>query len=152
SASSDRATLDYLKSLNYEHLKKHPEDTELAARIASYELAARLQLSAPEVSNLKGESPATKELYGLNDRNAIKAGFGRNCLLARRLIERGVRFVTLFNGAFAMGEGNLNWDGHRRIKSDYERHGPILDQAAAALLIDLETRGLLDETLVLWTT
>ena len=67
-------------------------------------------------------------------------------------MERGVRFVTLFNGAFAMGEGNLNWDGHRRIQSDYERHGPILDQAAAALLIDLKARGLLDDTLVLWTT
>ena len=78
--------------------------------------------------------------------------FGQGCLLARRLIERGVRFVTLFNGAFAMGEGNLNWDGHRQIQSDYNRHGPILDQPAAALLIDLKSRGLLDDTLVVWTT
>jgi hypothetical protein len=152
SPSDDQATRDYIKLLNDEHLKNHPEDGDLAARIASYELAARLQLSAPEVANLAGESEATRQLYGLDDPNAINAGFGRNCLLARRLIERGVRYVTLFNGAFAMGEGNLNWDGHRRIKSDYERHGPILDQGAAALLIDLQSRGLLDDTLVIWTT
>jgi hypothetical protein len=152
SASDDRATRDFLKLLNDEHLKAHPGDAELSARIASYELAARMQLGAPEVSDLKGESPATRALYGLDDPNAILAGFGRNCLLARRLIERGVRFVTLFNGAFAMGEGNLNWDGHQRIKSDYDRHGPILDKPAAGLLRDLKSRGLLDDTLVLWTT
>jgi hypothetical protein len=138
--------------LNDEHLKHNPGDTDLAARIASYELAAKMQLSAPEASDLSGESPATKRLYGLDDPNPILAGFGRNCLLARRLLERGVRFVTLFNGAFAMGEGALNWDGHRRIKSDYDRHGPILDTPAAALMKDLKARGLLDDTLVLWTT
>jgi hypothetical protein len=151
-AADDRATKDFLRFLNDEHLKRNPGDTELSARIASYELAARMQLSAPEVSDLSGETPATRALYALDDANPIKAGFGRNCLLARRLIERGVRFVTLFNGAFAMGEGNLNWDGHRRIKSDYDRHGPILDQPGAALLTDLKARGLLDDTLVLWTT
>src|SRR6202044_376695 len=106
---------------------RHPGDADLSARIASYELAARMQLSAPEVSDLAGESAATKAPYGLDEPNPLVAAFGRNCLLARRLVERGVRFVTLFNGAFAMGEGNLNWDGHRRIKSDYDRHGPILD-------------------------
>ena len=117
------------KLLNDEHLKQHPGDTELSARIASYELAARMQLSAPEVGDLSRESPATRALYGLDDQNPILAGFGRNCLLARRLLERGVRFVRLFNGAYAMGEGALNWDGHKRIKTDYDRHGPILDQA-----------------------
>jgi hypothetical protein len=152
SAGADLATRDFLRLLNDEHLRRNPDDTELSARVAAYELAARMQLSAPEVSDLSGESPATRKLYALDDPNAIKAGFGRNCLLARRLIERGVRFVTLFNGAFAMGEGNLNWDGHKRIKSDYDRHGPILDQPAAALLADLHARGLLDDTLVLWTT
>ncbi len=152
SDSADRAAKDFLRVLNDEHLKRNPGDTELSARIAAYELAARMQLSAPEVSELSGESPATRELYGLNHTNPLTAGFGRNCLLARRLIERGVRFVTLFNGAFAMGEGNLNWDGHRRIKSDYDRHGPILDQPCAGLLKDLKARGLLDDTLVLWTT
>ena len=152
SPGDDQASRDFLKLLNDEHLKQHPGDTELSARIASYELAARMQLSAPEVGDLSRESPATRELYGLNDTNPILAGFGRNCLLARRLLERGVRFVTLFNGAFAMGEGALNWDGHRRIKSDYDRHGPILDKPAAALLVDLKARGMLDDTLVVWTT
>jgi hypothetical protein len=151
-AEADRDGRELLARLNDTHLRRHPGDTDLAARIASYELAARMQLSAPEVSDLKGESPATRALYGLDDANPIKAAFGRNCLLARRLVERGVRFVTLFNGAFAMGEGALNWDGHKRIKSDYDRHGPILDGPAAALLIDLHARGLLDDTLVLWTT
>jgi hypothetical protein len=152
SPQSDKAARDLLKMLNEEHLKRHPEDTELSARISSYELAARMQLSAPEVSDLAGESAATKDLYGINDKNPILAGFGRNCLLARRLLEKGVRFVTLYNGAFAMGEGALNWDGHRQIKSDYDRHGPILDKPLAGLLKDLKARGLLDDTLVLWTT
>ncbi len=152
SKPADQAARDFLKLLNDEHLRRHPEDTELSARIASYELAARMQLSAPEVSDLSGESAATKALYGLDDQNPILAGFGRNCLLARRLLERGVRFVTLYNGAFAMGEGVLNWDGHRRIKSDYERHGPVLDKPLAGLLKDLKSRGLLGDTLVLWTT
>jgi hypothetical protein len=148
----DQGARDFLKLLNEEHLKRHPEDGELSARVAAYELAARMQLSAPEVSDLSGESAATRALYGLDDANPILAGFGRNCLLARRLLERGVRFVTLYNGAFAMGEGALNWDGHRRIKSDYDRHGPILDKPLAGLLKDLKVRGLLDDTLVLWTT
>ena len=152
SEGEDRASRDFLKRLNEEHLERHPGDADLAARIASYELAARMQLGAPEVSDLTGEGPATRALYGLDDPNATLAGFGRNCLLARRLLERGVRFVTLYNGAFAMGEGNLNWDGHRQIRSDYDRHGPILDQPAAALLTDLKARGLLDDTLVVWTT
>ena len=152
SRGDDQAGRDFLRLLNDEHLKRHPGDTDLSARIASYELAARMQLSAPEVGDLSRESPATRALYGLDHSNPILAGFGRNCLLARRLLERGVRFVTLYNGAFAMGEGALNWDGHRRIKSDYDRHGPILDQPCAALLGDLKAHGMLDETLVVWTT
>ena len=87
-------------------------------------------------------------MYGVNDANKTKAGFAKNCLLARRLIERGVRFVQLFNGAYAMGEGVGNWDGHKQIAQDqYDVHGPILDQPCAALLKDLKARGLLDETL-----
>jgi hypothetical protein len=148
----DRAAKEFLRTLNAEHLARNPGDTELSGRIAAYELAARMQLSAPEAGDLSGESRATRALYGLDDPNATLAGFGRNCLLARRLVERGVRFVTVFNGAFAMGEGQLNWDGHRRIKSDYDRHGPVLDRPAAALLTDLKARGLFDDTLVLWTT
>src|SRR5262249_47689930 len=146
------ATRDFLRLLNDEHLRRNPGDSELSARIAAYELAGRMQTSAPEAGDLSRESPATQKLYALDDPNPLTSAFGRNCLLARRLLERWVRFITLFNGAFAMGEGVLNWDGHRRIESDYNRHGPILDKPAAALLIDLKARGLLDDTLVVWTT
>lgn len=152
SEKSDVATRDFLKFLNDTHLQNHPGDGELSARIASYEMAARLQLAAPEVSNLAGESAATLELYGVNDANKTKAGFAKNCLLARRLIERGVRFVQLFNGAYAMGEGVGNWDGHKQIVQQYNVHGPILDGPCAALLKDLKARGLLDETLVVFVT
>lgn len=143
---------DFLKLLNDHHLRQHPGDAELSARIASYELAARMQLRAVEANDFSRETAATKELYGLNDANKLKAGFGRNCLLARRLLERGVRFVQLFNGAYAMGEGVGNWDGHKTLKTQYDVHGPILDQPAAALLKDLKSRGLLEDTLVVWTT
>mgnify|MGYP001547862588 CR=1 FL=1 len=149
---ADVATRDFLKRLNEQHLRKHPGDTDLAARIASYELAAKLQLRAVEVSELSGESLDTQTLYGLHDANKVKAGFGRNCLLARRLLERGVPFVQLFNGAYAMGEGVGNWDGHKTLKAQYSVHGPILDQPVAALLRDLKRTGLLDDTLVVWVT
>jgi hypothetical protein len=152
SARAERDGRDFLRLLNDEHLKRNPGDTELSARIAAYELAARLQLSAPEVSDLSRESPAVRALYGADDPDPVKAGFARNCLLARRLLERGVRFVQVFNGAYAMGEGVGNWDGHRQLKTDYDKHGPILDRPAAALLRDLKTRGLLDDTLVVWST
>jgi Protein of unknown function (DUF1501) len=152
SGDTDRATRDFLRRLNDRHLEQWPGDTELAARIASYELAARLQLSAPEAADLSRETAATHALYGTDHANPFLAGFARNCMLARRLLERGVRFVQLFNGAYAMGEGVGNWDGHKQLKSDYDRHGPILDQPAAALLSDLKSRGMLDETLVVWAT
>lgn len=148
-----RVTRQLLQDLNARHLAQFPGDTELAARIASYELAARMQLSVPEVTDLSGESAATVAEYGADDpENAVKAGFARNCLLARRLLERGVRFVQLFNGAYAMGEGVGNWDGHRKLKDQYEIHGPILDRPVAALLRDLKRRGLLDDTLVVFCT
>ncbi|HEX3727088.1 MAG TPA: DUF1501 domain-containing protein [Pirellulales bacterium] len=152
SAAAQRSTSDFLKWLNDKHLDSHPGDSELAARIASYELAAKLQLSAPDVSDLSRETAATHASYGTLDPNQYKAGFARNCLLARRLLERGVRFVQLFNGAYAMGEGVGNWDGHRSLKTQYETHASILDQPAAALLRDLKARGMLDDTLVVWTT
>ena len=89
--------------------------------------------------------------YGADDsQNKIKAGFARNCILARRLLEKGVRIVQIFNGAYAMGEGVGNWDGHKTLKKQYDLHGPILDQPAAALLSDLKQRGLLDDTLIVW--
>jgi hypothetical protein len=152
SDAADRASRDFLKRLNERHLERNPGDTDLAARIASYEMAARLQLTAVEVSDLSRESRATQEAYGVLDANKTKAGFARNCLLARRLLERGVRFVQLFNGSYAMGEGVGNWDGHKTLATQYSVHAPILDQPAAALLRDLKSRGLLADTLVAFVT
>jgi hypothetical protein len=152
SESADIATRDFLKILNERHLEKSPGDSELSARIASYELAARMQLRAAEVSDLSGESDATKKLYCVEDSNNLKARYGKNCLLARRLLEHGVRFVQLFNGSYAMGEGVGNWDGHKKIKEQYGVHAPIFDKPTAGLLKDLKSRGLLEDTLVVWTT
>jgi len=111
-----------------------------------------MQIAASEVGNMSNESKATLDLYGVNDSNETKAGFAKNCLLARRLIERGVRFVQLFNGSYAMGEGVGNWDGHKTIEQQYSVHGPILDQPVAGLLKDLKARGLLQDTLVAFVT
>ncbi len=148
----DRATRDYIQMLNRRHAERYPGDTELAARIASYELAARMQLSVPEVTAIDNEPAHILQMYGADSTDKLKAGFARNCILARRLVERGVRFVQLFNGAYAMGEGVGNWDAHRILKDQYEVHGPILDQPAAALLRDLKQRGLLEETLLVFCT
>ena len=152
SAASDLAARDALKFLNEKHLEQFPGDTELAARISSYELAARMQLSVPEVSDLSKESATTLKAYGVDDPNPVKSGFAKNCLLARRLLERGVRCVKLYNGAYAMGEGIGNWDGHKKLKEQYDKHAPIFDQPAAALIRDLRQRGLLEDTLVVWCT
>ncbi len=152
SRDAELSTRDFLKLLNEKHLARFPGDTELSARIASYELAAKMQLSVPEVSDISRESPTTLKAYGADDPNPVRAGFARNCILARRLLERGVRFVQLFSGAYAMGEGVGNWDGHKTLKEQYDVHGPILDKPAAALLKDLKARGMLSDTIVLWTT
>jgi hypothetical protein len=152
SPGTEIATRDFLKQLNDRHLAQHPRDADLAARIASYELAAKMQLTATEVADLSTEDAKTLAEYGADDPNKIKAGFARNCILARRLLERNVRFVEVFNGSYAMGEGVGNWDGHRTIKSQYEIHAPILDRPCAALLRDLKRRGLLADTLVAWVT
>ena len=152
SPASDLAARDLLKLINDEHLKQNPADSDLAARIASYELAARMQLSVPEISDLSTEPAHILKMYGADDtQNTIKASFARNCILARRLIEKGVRFVQLFNGAYASG-GALNWDGHGALRAQYDIHGPIMDQPAAALIKDLKQRGLLQDTLVVWCT
>ena len=153
SADADHATREFLKRLNERHLADHPGDTDLAARIASYELAAKMQLAAAEVSDFSRESAATLALYGADDTaNPLKARFGKNCILARRLLEKGVRMVQLFNGAYAMGEGVGNWDGHKTIKEQYSIHAPILDQPVAGFLRDLKQRGLLADTLVAFVT
>lgn len=151
--TADVATREYLKLLNERHLHRFPGDTELAARITSYELAARMQLSVPRITDLSTEPAHILNMYGADDtQNQLKAGFARNAIVARRLLEADVRFVQLFNGAYAMGEGVGNWDGHKTLKNQYDVHGPILDQPAAALLKDLKQRGLLKDTLVVWCT
>ena len=149
--SASRAAVDLLATLNGEHLAQHPGNTDLAARISSYELAGRMQSSIPGLMDLKGESVKTLENYGATSSNTIKAEYARNCLLARRLLEQGVRVVQLFNGAFASG-GKLNWDSHSNIVSSHGTHAEILDQPTAALLRDLKQRGMLDKTLVVWCT
>jgi hypothetical protein len=148
-AESETAALEVLGALNAEHLASRAGDSRLEARIASYEMAARLQLSAPEVLNLADETEATLQLYGL-DRPATQ-DFGRNCLVARRLLERGVRFVQLFSGA-DNGFPRRNWDSHEDIAKDHGDMGLSMDQPAAALIQDLDARGLLDDTIVIWTT
>jgi hypothetical protein len=154
SERSDTATLKFLRRMNERHLQQFPGDTELAARISSYELAARMQLSIPQVSDLSTESASTAALYGADDtQNSLKAAFARNCILARRLLEQGVRFVQLFNGAYQTGgEGVSNWDGHKVIEQQYNVHGPVLDQPTAALVTDMRQRGLLKDTLIVWCT
>jgi uncharacterized protein (DUF1501 family) len=153
SAEADLATRGYARALNDKHAELHAGDSDLRARIASYELAGRMQLSAPEVSNLASETKATHELYGTGDTNPLLAAYARNCLLTRRLVERGVRYVQLYCASRASGvDGLLNWDAHKTLQADYSRHFPILDKPTAGLLADLKGRGLLDDTLILWTT
>jgi uncharacterized protein (DUF1501 family) len=149
--SRERAVRRALRALEVENETQFPGDSELAARIASYELAARMQLSIPEAASLKMESSHIRKLYGADSINEHKAAFAENCILARRLIERGVRFVQLFNGAYATS-GRLNWDAHSKIKEQYDVHGEILDQPVAGLLQDLKQRGLLESTLVIFAT
>ena len=156
-AATDLATREFIGRLNRHHLCRFPGDSELAARISSYELAARMQLSVPAVSDLSSEPAHVLKAYGADatgdGTQQTKAGYARNCILARRLIEQGVRFVQLFNGAYqVVGEGTSNWDGHKILKQQYTIHGEIFDQPTAALLTDLKQRGLLQNTLVVWCT
>ncbi|WP_442508218.1 DUF1501 domain-containing protein [Novipirellula sp. SH528] len=149
---ADRATRSLLQQMNDRHHDQHPGNGKLAARIASYELAARMQLSVPEISDLSTEPAHVLRSYGADDEsNPTRAAFARNCILARRMIERGVRFVQVFNGAYASG-GELNWDGHSKLKEQYDKHAAILDQPTAALIKDMKSRGLLEDTLVVWCT
>ena len=153
SKEEDEATRAYLYRLNDEHSKSRAANSNLRARMASYELAARMQLTAPEASDLSREPSHVHELYGTGDSNDLKASYARNCILARRFLERGVRYVSLYCASRASGvDGLLNWDAHKTLKADYERHCPVLDQPTAALLDDLKQRGMLKDVLVLWTT
>jgi len=153
SKAADLETREYLRELNEQHAARRPGNSDLTGRIAAYELAARMQLAAPEASDLGAEPASIRRLYGIDDPNTLLAAYARNCLLARRFLERGVRYVSLYCASRASGvDGLLNWDAHKTLKSDYERHCPVFDQPTAALLTDLKQRGMLEDVLVLWTT
>jgi hypothetical protein len=136
------AKLDFLNQINRRHASFRTGDTELEARIRSYELAFRMQAEAPEAVDLSKETEATQKLYGLDEKET--EGFGRNCLLARRLVERGVRFVQLYHGT------GSKWDAHSGIEKNHAELCRSSDKPIAGLLKDLKARGLLDETLVIW--
>ncbi len=156
SRAMQRREIDFINAINAEHQSAHPGYSELQARIASYELAFRLQATAPEALDLSQEDPRTLEMYGINDPKPDwhpfaqgPAPFGKQCLIARRLVERGVRFIQLYSGGGGAG-GQNTWDGHHGIEENLKIHCPEVDKPIAALLADLEQRGLLDETLVVW--
>ena len=151
SDAQQRAQLDLIRQLNQEHAVQRPTQLDLAARINSYELAYRMQMSAPEAVDLTKETEATHRQYGLDQPEC--ATFGRQCLLARRLVERGVRFVQIFAGKGVGGDGSVNdvpWDAHENVDINHRSCGKHTDQPAAALLADLDARGLLESTLVIW--
>jgi len=146
-----RAQLDLLRELNQEYATGRPTQGDLAARINSFELAYRMQMAAPEALNLQAETQETHAMYGLDQPEC--ATFGRQCLLARRLVERGVRFVQIFAGKGVGGDGSVNdvpWDCHSDVQTNHRSCALHTDQPAAALLADLESRGLLESTLVIW--
>jgi Protein of unknown function (DUF1501) len=136
-----------LGQMNREHAERRPGDSRLDGRIASYELAARMQLAAPEALDLSRETVAVRNLYGIDDKST--ATFGRQCLTARRLIERGVRFVQVWSGA---GGPSNNWDNHTNIRTELPAIAASTDRPVSALLADLKQRGLLEDTLLLWNT
>jgi hypothetical protein len=141
--ASQRSQLDLIRTLNEQHLERAEGEPELAARIESFELAYRMQMAAPEVLDLGRESQATQALYGIDD---PKCGhFAKQCLLARRMVEQGVRFVQIYSGGM---ENERSWDGHTNIKENHAGFAQETDQPIAALLTDLAERGLLDSTLV----
>jgi len=149
--AQQRDNLDLLKKLNELKSASYPEDTELQARTRSYELAYRMESAAPEAVDLSKESDATKALYGLND-DATKA-YGTILLRARRLAERGVRFIQVVSGPLDIGVGeDRNWDAHESLEKNHGAHAKAVDKPIAGLLADLKARGLLDQTLVVWTS
>ena len=151
SKNSEKMTNDMLKFLNEKHLEKFPGDTDLAARIASYELAGKMQMSIPEVSNIDSEPQHIIDEYGASSSNKTKSAYARNCILARRLLEQGVRVVELYNGANTPNGVN-NWDSHSDIKTTHQKQADIMDQPTATLIRDMKRRGMLDDVLVVWCT
>lgn len=152
-ANDDRATKDLLARLNNRHLERYPGDANLAARIASYELAGRMQTSVPEVMSVTHEPDYVRREYGTEDGSELKREYAENCILARRLIEKGVRVVQLFNGSDPSGgNGVTNWDSHSDILKTHAMQAEIMDQPTAALIRDLKRRGLFEDTLIVWCT
>jgi len=149
-ASQQRASLDLLKRLNNEGATRYSADTELKARVRSYELADRMQVAAPEAVDLGKESDATKELYGLNDETS--ASYGTTLLRARRLVERGVRFIQVVSGAPDGQTEITSWDAHSDLEKNHSVNARMVDKPIAGLLADLASRGLLESTLVVWTS
>ncbi len=148
-ASARAADMDLLATMNREFADANPGDSAFAARLRSYELAARMQASIPEATNLDGESAAVRQLYGLDD--SANRGFAKNCLMARRLLERGVRFVQILNGG-AFGSPRINWDGHENVKDNHDTQAATMDKPVAALIHDLKQRGMFEDTLFVWST
>jgi hypothetical protein len=140
--TNQRVKLDFIQELNRRHHELRQDDHELEARIASYELAYRMQSAAPEAVDFSRETEETKRLYGLDDKTTER--YGRNCLLARRLVERGVRFIQLYSGS------GSKWDAHSNVEANHGRYCRESDRPIAGLLKDLKRRGLLDSTLVIW--
>ncbi len=149
SAAARAADMDLLASMNREFADANHGDGAFAARLRSYELAARMQASIPDATNLDGESAAVRQLYGLDD--PANKGFAKNCLLARRLLERGVRFVQIMNGG-AFGSPRINWDGHENVKENHDTQAATMDRPVAALIRDLKQRGMFEDTLFVWST
>ncbi len=145
SREAQRGLLDRLREKNEAHMAGHSDNSELAARIASYELAYRMQQHAPEAVDLSKESPTTRDLYGLDQPQT--ADFGRKCLLARRLVERGVRCIQIYSGG---AHNDDNWDAHSDIVKNHTKHAGNTDKPIAGLIRDLKQRGLLDSTLIIW--
>src|SRR6185503_4692796 len=143
--TAQRRLLDTLREYNNEHAERHGGNQALASRIASYELAFKMQATAPEAVDLADEPANIAELYGLNDKRC--AAVARQCILARRLVERGVRFVQIYSGG---AHNDENWDAHGDLVKNHELHAGETDKPIAGLLADLKHRGLLDSTLIVW--
>ena len=152
-ASDDKQTVDLLKRLNANHMERFPNDADLAARIASYELAGQMQTSVPDMMDLSKEPESIHREYGTDTGTELKREYAKNCILARRLIEKGVRVVQLFNGSDPSGgNGITNWDSHSDIADTHAMQAEIMDQPTAALINDMKRRGLLEDTLIVWAT
>jgi hypothetical protein len=146
SDAQQKQMLEMLRTFNEGHRESRADDSNLDARMASYELAFKMQMSVPEVADLSRETPVTRKLYGLDDKDT--ADFGTQCLMARRLVERGVRFVQLYSGGKRGNE--VGWDAHNQCDQNHEFMAKKVDRPIAGLLADLKARGLLDSTVVLW--